>query len=113
MKEEAEITWWKMKEKEGCIEFREELRQALSGRTRWEELPDEWESAPEVVRETAKKVSGISSGQRILGGEMRKCRKVLRGRGWQRLSRDLKEADRSIEPGVQQERGGKGKGKGL
>ena len=41
--------------------FTEEFRQALGSR---EELPDDWERTAEVMRESAKKVFGVSSGQR-------------------------------------------------
>ncbi|KAJ8375265.1 hypothetical protein SKAU_G00058450 [Synaphobranchus kaupii] len=60
-KVEPRIKWWKLKKEECCIEFREGVRQALGGR---EELPGGWVATAEVVRETARKVLGVSSGQR-------------------------------------------------
>lgn len=45
------IKWFKLKK--GRMLHRAELRQALGGR---EELPDDWESTAEVVREPAEKV---------------------------------------------------------
>eukprot|EP00064_Thunnus_orientalis_P005610 superscaffoldBa00000558_g5624 len=61
MKAEPRIKWWKLKKEDCCVDFREELRQMLGGS---EELPDGWVTTAEVVRETARKVLGLSSGQR-------------------------------------------------
>eukprot|EP00064_Thunnus_orientalis_P026187 superscaffoldBa00015694_g26675 len=63
MKAEPKIKWWNLT-KEDCVGFREELRQVLGGN---EELPDGWEvlgTTAEVARETARKVFGVSPGQR-------------------------------------------------
>lgn len=51
MKTEAWIKWRKLKKKQCCLDFREELRQNLGGK----------ESTSEVVR---KLVFGVSFGQR-------------------------------------------------
>ena len=40
---------------------REEIRRALGGE---EELPDEWTTTANIVRDTARKVLGVSSKQR-------------------------------------------------
>ncbi|KAK3558847.1 hypothetical protein QTP86_028719, partial [Hemibagrus guttatus] len=42
-------------------EFRQKLRQALGGQV---VLPDDWETTAEVIRETGRKVLGVSSGRR-------------------------------------------------
>ncbi|KAK3525580.1 hypothetical protein QTP70_000445 [Hemibagrus guttatus] len=44
-----------------CEEFRQKLRQALGGQV---VLPDDWETTAEVIRETGRKVLGVSSGRR-------------------------------------------------
>ena len=58
---ERKIKWWKLKREECGAEFREEVRQALGGR---EELPAGWAATADVMRETAKKVFGMSAGKR-------------------------------------------------
>ncbi|KAK3568504.1 hypothetical protein QTP86_008606 [Hemibagrus guttatus] len=52
---------WKLKKEERCEEFRQKLRQALGGQVL---LPDDWETTAEVIRETGRKVLGVSSGRR-------------------------------------------------
>ncbi|KAK3556907.1 hypothetical protein QTP70_022404 [Hemibagrus guttatus] len=52
---------WKLKKEECCEEFRQKLRQALGGQV---VLPDGWETTAEVIRETGRKVPGVSSGRR-------------------------------------------------
>ncbi|KAK3524804.1 hypothetical protein QTP86_007611 [Hemibagrus guttatus] len=42
-------------------EWRQKLRQALGGQV---VLPDDWETTAEVIRETGRKVLGVSSGRR-------------------------------------------------
>ncbi|KAL7870677.1 hypothetical protein SRHO_G00081740 [Serrasalmus rhombeus] len=61
VKTEPKIRWWKLKEEDGCRQFREKLQQALGGS---EELPEDWEITAKVVRETGKNVLGVSAGQR-------------------------------------------------
>ncbi|KAK3570312.1 hypothetical protein QTP86_017177 [Hemibagrus guttatus] len=46
---------------ECCEEFRQKLRQALGGQV---VLPDDWETTADVIRETGRKVLGVSSGRR-------------------------------------------------
>ncbi|KAK3544421.1 hypothetical protein QTP86_011159 [Hemibagrus guttatus] len=58
---EKKTKWWKLKKEECCEEFRQKLRQALGGQVL---LPDDWESTAEVIRETGRKVLGVSSGRR-------------------------------------------------
>ncbi|KAK3544001.1 hypothetical protein QTP70_032759 [Hemibagrus guttatus] len=53
--------WWKLKKEECCEEFRQKLRQALGGQV---VLPDDWEATAEGIRETGRKVLGVSSGRR-------------------------------------------------
>ncbi|MBN3289671.1 CFDP2 protein, partial [Polypterus senegalus] len=58
---EPRIKWWKLKKKDCKIESREEVRKALGGS---EELPDNWETTADVVRVTARRVLGMTSGKR-------------------------------------------------
>ncbi|KAK3507815.1 hypothetical protein QTP70_000880 [Hemibagrus guttatus] len=58
---EKKTKWWKLKKEECCEEFRQKLRQALGGQV---VLPDDWETTGEVIRETGRKVLGVSSGRR-------------------------------------------------
>ncbi|KAK3552217.1 hypothetical protein QTP86_005984 [Hemibagrus guttatus] len=58
---EEKTKWWELKKEECCEEFREKLRQALGGQV---VLPDDWETTAEVIRETGRKVLGVSSGRR-------------------------------------------------
>ncbi|KAK3527314.1 hypothetical protein QTP86_020244, partial [Hemibagrus guttatus] len=58
---EKKTKWWKLKKEECCEEFRQKLRQALGGKV---VLPDDWETTAEVIRETGRKVLGVSSGRR-------------------------------------------------
>ncbi|KAK3574312.1 hypothetical protein QTP86_004345 [Hemibagrus guttatus] len=58
---EKKTNWWKLKKEECCEEFRQKLRQALGGQV---VLPDDWETTAEVIRETGRKVLGVSSGRR-------------------------------------------------
>ncbi|KAK3553264.1 hypothetical protein QTP86_032782 [Hemibagrus guttatus] len=46
---------------EGQMKKRQKLRQALGGQV---VLPDDWETTAEVIRETGRKVLGVSSGRR-------------------------------------------------
>ncbi|KAK3541900.1 hypothetical protein QTP86_008111 [Hemibagrus guttatus] len=58
---EKKTKWWKLKKEECCEEFRQKLRQALGAQV---VLPDDWETTAEVIRETGRKVLGVSSGRR-------------------------------------------------
>ncbi|KAK3570787.1 hypothetical protein QTP86_025428 [Hemibagrus guttatus] len=58
---EKKTKWWKLKKEECCEEFRQKLRRALGGQV---VLPDDWETTAEVIRETGRKVLGVSSGRR-------------------------------------------------
>ncbi|KAK3518100.1 hypothetical protein QTP70_033322 [Hemibagrus guttatus] len=58
---EKKTKWWKLKKEECCEEFRQKLRQALGGQVL---LPDDWETTAEMIRETGRKVLGVSSGRR-------------------------------------------------
>ncbi|KAK3539305.1 hypothetical protein QTP86_034177 [Hemibagrus guttatus] len=58
---EKKTKWWKLKKEECCEEFRQKLRQALGGQV---VLPDDWETTAEVIRETGRKVLGVSCGRR-------------------------------------------------
>ena len=52
---------WEMKKEACCEEYRGEIRRALGGK---EELPDDWTTTAKAVRDTARKVLGVSSKQR-------------------------------------------------
>ncbi|KAK3530300.1 hypothetical protein QTP86_023925, partial [Hemibagrus guttatus] len=58
---EKKTKWWKLKKEECCEEFRQKLRQALGGQV---VMTDDWETTAEVIRETGRKVLGVSSGRR-------------------------------------------------
>jgi hypothetical protein len=58
---EQRTKWWKLKNEEVRMKFRNELRQALDGQ---EVLPDDWTSAANVIRETGRRVLGLSSRRR-------------------------------------------------
>ncbi|KAI5615210.1 hypothetical protein C0J50_10893 [Silurus asotus] len=58
---ERRIRWWKLKEKECSVRFREEVRQELGG---GEEVLDDCGTTAGVMRETARKVLGVTSGNR-------------------------------------------------
>ncbi|KAI5628052.1 hypothetical protein C0J50_8290 [Silurus asotus] len=55
------IRWWKLKEEECSVRFREEDRQGLGG---GEEVLGDWETTAELMREAARKVLGVTSGNR-------------------------------------------------
>ncbi|KAI5619435.1 hypothetical protein C0J50_20832 [Silurus asotus] len=61
VKTERRIRWWKLKEEECSVRFREEVRQGLSG---GEEVLDDWAATAGVMREAARKVLGVTSGNR-------------------------------------------------
>ena len=58
---EPKIRWWKLKNTDCSSEFEAEVRNALKGSS--EELKD-WISTAEIVRESARKVLGVTSGRR-------------------------------------------------
>ncbi|KAK3559310.1 hypothetical protein QTP86_012718 [Hemibagrus guttatus] len=58
---EKKTKWWKLKKEDCCAEFRQKLRQALGGQV---VLPNDWETTAEVIRETGRKVLGVSSGKK-------------------------------------------------
>ena len=61
-KAEQRTKWWKLKKEECCMTFRKELRQALGGQ---EVLPDDWRTTANVIRETGRRVLGVSSGRKV------------------------------------------------
>ncbi|KAI5086429.1 hypothetical protein C0J45_2298, partial [Silurus meridionalis] len=58
---ERRIRWWKLKEEDCSVRFREEVRQELGG---GEEVLDDWATTAGVMREAARKVLGVTSGNR-------------------------------------------------
>uniref|UniRef100_A0A3B3ILM2 Endonuclease/exonuclease/phosphatase domain-containing protein n=1 Tax=Oryzias latipes TaxID=8090 RepID=A0A3B3ILM2_ORYLA len=65
-KTEKKTKWWKLQNEETCEEFRQKLRQVLGGQ---DELPEDWETTAKIIRETGRKVLGVSSGKRKDGKE--------------------------------------------
>ena len=61
VKAEPKIRWWKLRKEDFCEQFREEVKQALSC---CEKEMHEWTTVADVVRKTARKVLGVSSGQK-------------------------------------------------
>ncbi|KAI5104482.1 hypothetical protein C0J45_6108 [Silurus meridionalis] len=61
VRNERRISWWKLKEEDCSMRFREEVRQGLGG---GEEVLDDWATTAEVIRETARKVPSVTSGNR-------------------------------------------------
>ncbi|MDJ0933710.1 MAG: endonuclease/exonuclease/phosphatase family protein [Breoghania sp.] len=58
---EPRIRWWRLKEKDCQVKFRNEVTQALGG---VEEGVNGWTSTATVLKETARRVLGVTSGQR-------------------------------------------------
>ncbi|KAI5104700.1 phosphatase and actin regulator 3 isoform X2 [Silurus meridionalis] len=58
---ERRIRWWNLKEEECSVRFREEVRQGLGG---GDEVLGDWETTAGVMREAARKVLGVTSGNR-------------------------------------------------
>ncbi|KAF7698330.1 hypothetical protein HF521_004840, partial [Silurus meridionalis] len=61
VKTKRRIRWWKLKEEDCSVRFREEVRQRLGGD---EEVLNDWATTAEVIRGTARKVLGVKSGNR-------------------------------------------------
>ncbi|KAF7702306.1 hypothetical protein C0J45_23141 [Silurus meridionalis] len=64
---ERRIRWWKLKEEKCSVRFREEVRQGLGG---GKEVLDDWVTTGGVMRVAAKKVLGVTSGNRKEDKEM-------------------------------------------
>ncbi|KAI5098265.1 gastrula zinc finger protein XlCGF28.1-like [Silurus meridionalis] len=64
---ERRIRWWKLKEEDCSVRFRDEVRQGLGG---GEEVLGGWATTAEVMRETARKVLGVTSENRKEDKEM-------------------------------------------
>ncbi|KAI5625660.1 hypothetical protein C0J50_14874 [Silurus asotus] len=58
---ERRIRWWKLKEEVCSVRFREEVRQGLGG---GEEVLDDLETTAGVMKVAARKVLGVTSGNR-------------------------------------------------
>ncbi|KAF7688155.1 hypothetical protein C0J45_21398 [Silurus meridionalis] len=67
VKTERRIRWWKLKEEEFSVKFREEVRQGLGG---GEEVLDDLVTPAGVLRVAARKVLGVTSGNRKEDKEM-------------------------------------------
>ena len=59
-REQQRTRWWKIKSVGLTENFREDVMSALGGR---EELPNDWVTTATLVRESARKVQGVASGQ--------------------------------------------------
>lgn len=62
VKTEPRTKWWKLKDEECCVAFREKLREALGGQ---EVLPNDWTTTASAIRETGRRVLGVSSGKKV------------------------------------------------
>ena len=60
-KAEPRIKWWTLKRENCSGEFREEIRRVLDDR---EELPDDWTTTTNILRDIARNVLGVSTKQR-------------------------------------------------
>ncbi|KAI5627956.1 hypothetical protein C0J50_3222 [Silurus asotus] len=58
---ERRIRWWKLKEEECSVRFREEVRERLSG---VKEVLDDWATTAGVMRKASRKVLGVTSGNK-------------------------------------------------
>ncbi|KAI5629253.1 hypothetical protein C0J50_8152, partial [Silurus asotus] len=56
---ERRIRWWKLKEEDCSMRFRDEVRQGLGT---GEEVLDDWATTAEVMKDTARKGLGVTSG---------------------------------------------------
>ncbi|XP_065667643.1 uncharacterized protein LOC136087941 [Hydra vulgaris] len=61
---EPKIRWWKLKDEDCCVKFRNELRQALGGG-----VLDTWNETSNTVRDVARKILGVTSGQKKIDKE--------------------------------------------
>ena len=57
VKAEPKIRWWKLRKKDCCEQFREEVKQTLSC---YIKEMHEWATVADIVRKTARKVLGVS-----------------------------------------------------
>ncbi|XP_061661528.1 uncharacterized protein LOC133492816 [Syngnathoides biaculeatus] len=60
-KVEQRTMWWKLRKEKCCVAFRKEVRQALDGQ---QKLPEDWTTTAKVIRETGRRVLGVSSGRK-------------------------------------------------
>ncbi|XP_065645283.1 uncharacterized protein LOC136075774 [Hydra vulgaris] len=52
---EPKIRWWKLKDEDCCVKFRDEVRQALGGG-----VLDNWDERSNTVRDVARKILGVT-----------------------------------------------------
>ena len=97
---EPMIKWWKLRKKDCCEEFREEIRGALGGK---EELQDDWTTTANVVIDTGRKVLGVSSKQRKEDKDTwwwdEEVQESIRIKDWRRrggIYRGMKRVNKSI-----------------
>ena len=58
---EPRIRWWKLKEEDCCVKFKEEVKQALNC---VDTQSNDWNTMANAVRESARNVLGMTSGKR-------------------------------------------------
>ncbi|XP_065675781.1 uncharacterized protein LOC136091988 [Hydra vulgaris] len=56
---EPKIRWWKLKDEDRCVKFRDEMRQALG-----DGVLDTWDETSNTVRYVARKILGVTSRQK-------------------------------------------------
>ncbi|XP_065672208.1 uncharacterized protein LOC136090032 [Hydra vulgaris] len=61
---EPKIRWWKLKDEDCCVKFRDEVRQALGGG-----ILDTWDETSNTVRDVTRKILGVTSGQKKIDKE--------------------------------------------
>ncbi|XP_065646357.1 uncharacterized protein LOC136076811 [Hydra vulgaris] len=61
---EPKIKWWKLKDEDCCVKFRDEVRQALSNG-----VLDTWKGMSNTVRDVARKILGVTSRQKKIDKE--------------------------------------------
>ncbi|XP_065654616.1 uncharacterized protein LOC136081243 [Hydra vulgaris] len=65
---EPKIRWWKLNDDDCCVKIRDEVRQALGGG-----VLDTWDETSNTVRDVARKILGVISGQMKIDKETWWC----------------------------------------
>ncbi|XP_065658149.1 uncharacterized protein LOC136082660 [Hydra vulgaris] len=64
LRAEPKIRWWKLKDEDCCVKFRDEVRQALGGN-----VLETWDETSNRVRDVARKLLNVTSGQKEIDKE--------------------------------------------
>ncbi|XP_065668148.1 uncharacterized protein LOC136088371 [Hydra vulgaris] len=76
---EPKIRWWKLKDEDCCLKFRDDVRQALGGG-----VLDTWDETSNTLRDVARKILGMTSEQKKIDKETwwwnEEVRESLRGK---------------------------------